>query len=147
MGLFPFTFVPLVIYTIAALFFYDQPFPGASPEAGEPNVIPFWSNTVVDVTLVSGQQWTLSYSDLIVAFAIVLMLFSILRTASTSRMTVLGNMVMVLVLCVYIVMFLVWRDAGTSTFFLLTMIALIDTLSTVSVSLVASHSNVDAVPD
>ncbi|WP_146620091.1 hypothetical protein [Acuticoccus sediminis] len=118
-----------------------------APNAGDPNVIPFWSNTVVDVTLVSGQEWTLSYSDLLVAFAIVLLLFSILRTASKSRMTVLGNMVMVLVLCVYIIMFLSVEFAGTSTFFLLTMVALVDTLSTVSVSLVASHSKVEAVPD
>ncbi|ORE93088.1 hypothetical protein [Acuticoccus yangtzensis] len=145
MGLFPFTLIPLVLYIFAGLFLYQEPL--VAPNAGDPNVIPFWSNTVVDVTLVSGQEWTLSYSDLLVAFAILLMLFSILRTASTNRMTVLGNMVMVLVLCVYIVMFLTVEFAGTSTFFLLTMVALIDTLSTVSISLVASHSTVDAVPD
>ena len=145
MGLFPFTLIPLVLYVLAGLFLYQEPL--VAPNAGDPNIIPFWSNTVVDVTLVSGQEWTLSYSDLLVAFAILLMLFSILRTASKSRMTVLGNMVMVLVLCVYIVMFLTVEFAGTSTFFLLTMVALIDTLQTVSVSLVASHSNVDAVPD
>ncbi|UOM36105.1 hypothetical protein [Acuticoccus sp. I52.16.1] len=127
------------------MFLYQQPL--VAPNAGDPNVIPFWSNTVVDVTLVSGQEWTLSYSDLLIGFAVILLLFSILRTASKSRMTVLGNMVMVLVLCVYIVMFLTVEFAGTSTFFLLTMVALVDTLATVSVSLVSSHSNVEAVPD
>ncbi len=76
----------------------------------------------------------------------VLLLMSILRTASKSRMTVLGNMVMVLVLCIYIVMFLTVDFAATSTFFLLMMIAMVDTLATVSVSLVASHSNVDGRP-
>ncbi|WP_420393629.1 hypothetical protein [Acuticoccus sp.] len=145
MGLFPFTFIPLVLYCIASIFLYDPSNYVVTP--GEPYVHPFWSDAVLGMTLVSGQNWALSYGDLIITVAIVLMLFSILRTASTSRMTVLGNMVMVLVLCVYIVLFLTVDFAGTSTFFILTMIALIDTLATVSVSLVASHSSVDAVPD
>lgn len=145
MGLFPFTAIPIVLYCFAAFFFYDPSNYVATP--GQPYIHPFWSDAVIGATLVSGQNWALSWGDLIICIAVVLLLFSILRTASTNRMTVIGNMVMVLVLCVYIVMFLAVGFAGTSTFFLLTVIALIDTLSTVSVSLVASHSDVDAVPD
>ncbi len=79
--------------------------------------------------------------------AVILLLMSMLRAASSHRGTVLGNMVMVLVLCAYIILFLTVDFAGTSTFFLLTMVALIDTLATVSVSMVASHSSVQAIDD
>ncbi len=46
MGLFPFSLIPLVLYVLAGLFLYQEPI--ITPDAGEANVIPFWSNTVVD---------------------------------------------------------------------------------------------------
>lgn len=145
LGLVPFTFVPLILYVFAAVFLYDQSNYVVAP--GQVALHPFWNEAVLGVTLVSGQNWALSYSDLLLTLAIILLLFSILRTASTSKTTVLGNMVMVITLCVYLILFLTADFAGTSTFFLLTMIALIDTLATVSISMVASHSSVDVVPD
>ena len=145
MGLIPFTLVPLILYVFAALFLYDPS--NYVVEPGQVALHPFWSEAVVSMKLVSGQNWALSYGDLVITIAVILLLFSILRSASTSRTSVLGNMVMVLTLCIYIILFLTVGFAGTSTFFLLTIVALIDTLSTVSISMVASHSSVDAVPD
>ncbi|MBJ3777198.1 hypothetical protein [Acuticoccus mangrovi] len=145
MGLFPFTLIPLVLYTFAAVFLYDHS--NYVVEPGQVALHPFWSKAVISFTLVSGQSWSLSYGDLLVTVAIVLLLLGMLRSASTNRGTVLGNIVMVLVLCVYIILFLTVPFAGTSVFFLLTIVALVDTLSTVSISMVASHSTMDAVPD
>lgn len=145
MGLFPFSIFPLILYVIAAYFLYDHA--NYIVTAGEPLIHPFWNDTVFDMTLVSGQNWALSNGDLIIVISVILLLFSVLRTASHNPMTVLGNIVMVLILCIYIVLFLTVDFAGTSVFFILTIIALVDTLITVSVSLVASHSDVDATHD
>lgn len=145
MGMIPFTLIPLILYAIAAIFVYDHS--NYVVEPGATALHPFWSEAVIGVTLVSGQNWALSYGDLIITIAVVFLLISVLRSASTRATTVLGNMVMVLVLCVYIVLFLTVGFAGTSTFFILMVIALVDTLATVSISMVASHSRIDAVPD
>lgn len=145
MGLFPFSLIPLVLYVLAAIVLYDHA--NYIVEPGEVALHPFWSRAAFDWQLVSGQNWALSYGDALVAFAILLLLVSLLRAASSWRTTVLGNMLGVLVLCVDIVLFLTVEFAGTSTFFLLTMIALVDTLATVALSMVASHSSVDALPD
>ncbi|MCF3936381.1 hypothetical protein L1787_23595 [Acuticoccus sp. M5D2P5] len=145
MGFFPFTIIPLILYVLAALFLYDHA--NYVVEPGQVALHPFWSEAVLSFTLVSGQNWALSYGDLLITIAIVFVLFSLLKTASTSKTTILGNMIMVLVLCVYIILFLTVDFAGTSTFFILTVIALVDTLATVSISMVASHSTMDAVPD
>jgi hypothetical protein len=145
MGLFPFTIIPLLLYVVAGLFFYDSA--NYVVEPGQVALHPFWSEAVIGFTLVSGQNWALSYGDLIVTIAVILLLMSMLRAASSHRGTVLGNMVMVIVLCVYIILFLTVDFCGTSTFFLITMIALIDTLATVSVSMVASHSPVQAIDE
>ena len=145
MGMIPFTLIPLVIYVIAAIFLYDHS--NYIVEPGATALHPFWSEAVIGVQLVSGQNWALSYGDLLISIAVVFLLLSVLRSASTRSTTILGNMVMVLVLCVYIVLFLAVGFAGTSTFFILTIVALVDTLATVSISMVASHSRLDAVPD
>lgn len=141
----PFTLVPLVLYVLAAFFLYPEASVIADP--GESAAHPFWGDTLVSVQLVSGQQWALSWGDALVVLALAFLLFALLRTASKRSMTVIGNMVMVVTLCIYIILFLAADFAGTSTFFLLTIIALVDTLATVSISMVASHSTVEAVPD
>ena len=145
MGMIPFTLVPLVIDGFAALFLYDHS--NYVVEPGQVALHPFWDQVVVGVTLVSGQSWALTYGDLLIVLALIFLLFSVLRAASTTKTTVLGNMVMVLVLCLYIVLFLTVGFAGTSIFFILMIVTLVDTLATVSISMVASHSRMDAVPD
>ncbi|MEM8664116.1 MAG: hypothetical protein AAGF49_08360 [Pseudomonadota bacterium] len=145
MALVPLTLIPLLLYGIAALFLYDQA--NYIVEPGQVALHPFWDQAAVSVTLVSGQNWALTYGDLLISVALILFLLSVLKSTSTGTRAVLSNMVMVLVLCVYIVLFLAADFAGTSVFFILMMIALIDTLATVSVSMIASHSKLDAVPD
>ncbi|WMS42892.1 hypothetical protein RDV64_00370 [Acuticoccus sp. MNP-M23] len=145
MGMIPFTLIPLVLYGFAAIFLYDHS--NYVVEPGQVALHPFWDKVVAGVTLVSGQSWALTYGDLLIVIALMFLLFSMLRSASTTRTTVIGNMVMVLVLCAYIVLFLTVSFAGTSIFFLLMVITLVDTLATVSISMVASHSRMDAVPD
>lgn len=144
-ALVPFTLVPLLIYVVASIFF--SPDATVTAASGQISAPPFWNDTLMSMTLVSGQSWSLSAGDAIVTLALFLLLLALLRTASKRAMTVIGNMVVVVTLCVYIVLFLTMDFAGTSTFFLLTVIALIDTLATVSISMVASHSTVQAVPE
>ncbi|MEM8852802.1 MAG: hypothetical protein AAGD34_03815 [Pseudomonadota bacterium] len=144
MSVIPFTLVPLILYVVAAMFAYEHATYAVDTLNG--SLHPFWSKGLFTVDLVSGQTWALSYGDALVTLAIILMLFNLLRTASIRKTSVLSNMVMVLVLCAYVVTFLVFDFAGTSVFFLLTIIALVDTLATVSMSMVASHSKVEPVP-
>lgn len=145
MGAIPFSFVPLLLYWLAALFLYNDANYVVTP--GEVALHPFWDEAFLSVTLVSGRFWALTNGDAMIVLALFMLLVSLLRSASTRESTVLGNMVMVIVLVVYVVVFLTFGFAGTSLFFILTVIALIDTLATVSISMVASHSRMDAVPD
>jgi hypothetical protein len=145
MGLFPFSLIPLVLYLLAGLFLYSNA--NYVVEPGQVVLHPFWNEAVIGFTLVSGQNWALSHGDVLITIAIVCLLFSMLRSASAHRGTVVGNMIMVLVLCAYIVCFLTVGFCGTSVFFIILMIALIDTLATVSISMVASHSPVHVIEE
>lgn len=145
MAFIPLSAVPLILYVIAALFLYDAPtIPAAT---GDVALHPFWDSAAVIVTLVSGQRWALTYSDCLVIVALTTLLLTTLRAANGRDTTVIGNMLGVLTLCAYIIMFLTLSFAGTSLFFILAVIALVETLTTLSVSMVASHSKVEPVPD
>jgi hypothetical protein len=145
MGAVPLMIIPLILYVIAGLFFYDHA--NYIIETGELALHPFWDEAVADFTLVSGQYFPLTWGNLLIIFALLMLLFSMLISASSFATTVLGNMIIVIVLCAYIVMFLTLDFCGTTVFFILTMISLVDALSSIAISIVASHSRYDAVSD
>jgi len=145
MGAFPLMLIPLAAYVMAAFLAYDAT--AYVPEPGTVALHPFWDEAVASFTLVSGRYWSITWGDLLLLLALALLLVSVLGAASTRSSTVLGNMVRVLVLCVYIVMFLTLDFAGTTVFFLLTAIALAETLATVSVSVVAAQADLEAIPE
>jgi len=136
MAIVPLPVIPLVLYGFAALVLHGGTGPVAG--AGQLAAHPFWDRALVNVTLVSGQSWALTNGTLMVAVGLAALLVSTLRAAAAGRTSVPRTMTAVVVLCVYIVLFLTTGFAGTSVFFLLTVIALTDTLMIVSVSMVAS---------
>lgn len=140
-SLFPLSLLPLLVYNLAAWLLYDP----------SPTVIvddraaydPYWDQFLSIVTLPSEAVFALTYGQAIVLFAVLLLIFSIMRASRTGSNTIIGNMVAVIVLCIYIVEFLAVDSAGTTTFFMLTLIALVDTLASISVGMVAERSDLD----
>ena len=88
-----------------------------------------WTDKVATIHLISGQDWTVSPQDILLAFAIVLLGVEIIKA---TRMGIRGLMDHVLSMILFIVMlveFLLVARAGTSTFFILMVISLVDVLA------------------
>jgi hypothetical protein len=88
-----------------------------------------WTDKVATIHLISGQDWTVSPQDILLAFAIVLLGIEIVKA---TRMGIRGLMDHVLSMILFIVMlveFLLVARAGTSTFFILMVISLVDVLA------------------
>ena len=88
-----------------------------------------WTASIATIHLVSGQDWTVTPEDIIVAFAIVLLGVEVIKA---TRMGIRGLMDHVLSMVLFIVMlveFLLVQRAGTSTFFILMVISLVDVLA------------------
>jgi hypothetical protein len=88
-----------------------------------------WTASVVTIHLISGQDWTVTPEDIILAFAILLLAVEVIKA---TRMGVRGLMDHVLSMILFIVMlveFLLVQRAGTSTFFILMVISLVDVLA------------------
>jgi hypothetical protein len=88
-----------------------------------------WTASIVTIHLISGQDWTVTPEDILLAFAIVLLGVEVIKA---TRMGIRGLMDHVLSMVLFIVMlveFLLVQRAGTSTFFILMVISLVDVLA------------------
>ena len=88
-----------------------------------------WTASVTTIHLISGQDWTVTPEDIILAFAILLLGVEVIKA---TRMGVRGLMDHILSMILFIVMlveFLLVARAGTSTFFILMVISLVDVLA------------------
>ena len=116
---FPFTIVTLVVYNVVILF------SGAN----------VWDNDLITLTLFSGVEWSLTAGDLMVVGGLLILLAEVFRATTIEKKAITNHVVSIVVLLIYAVEFFVVDDAGTSMFFILTMIALIDVLAGVVVTI------------
>ena len=110
---FPLLVIPFAIYNMIAFL---------TPGLG-------WTASVVTIHLISGQDWTVTPEDIILALSIMLLGVEVIKA---TRMGIRGLMDHVLSMVLFIVMlveFLLVARAGTSVFFLLMVISLVDTLA------------------
>jgi hypothetical protein len=110
---FPLLLIPLAIYNIIVFLM-----PGVS--LAEP---------VVKLTLMSGAEWPLTLSDMLLALGIVLLLFEVIKGARPGAKYLTDHLLSLIVFGAAAAEFLLWPRFGTSTYCLLAMLALADFLS------------------
>ena len=104
---FPLLLIPFAIYNMIAFL---------TPGVG-------WTAPVATIHMMSGQDWVLTYEDLLIAFAILLLAVEIMKATRMGMRTIVDHILAMALFIVMLIEFLLVRQAGTSTFFLLTMIA------------------------
>ena len=110
---FPLLLIPLAIYNIIAFLMRDVSF--AAP--------------LVTVPLTSGTAWPVTLSDVLLALGILLLLCEVIKGARPGAKYLTDHLLSLLVLCGAGAEFALLPQFGTSTYFLLTMLALADFLS------------------
>ena len=116
---FPLLIVPLAIYNIMAFLT-----PGVA-----------WDSPLTTISMMSGAQWTITLSDLILVLALVLLFFEIVKATRHTRRSIIDHLLSTLVFIGALVEFLLVRQAGTSLFALLIVICLVDVVGGYSVSI------------
>jgi hypothetical protein len=110
---FPLLLIPLAIYNIIVFLM-----PGVS--LAEP---------VVKLTLMSGAEWPLTLSDMLLALGILLLLAEVIKGARPGAKYLTDHLLSLVVFGGAAAEFFLWPRFGTSTYFLLAMLALVDFLS------------------
>jgi len=127
---FPLLLIPFAVYNIIAFI---------TPGVG-------WTATVTTVHMMSGQDWVLTWEDSIVAFSILLLAIEIVKSTRVGMRTIVDHMLAMLLFIAMLVEFLLVDRAGTSTFFLLTMITVVDVMVGFTVSVRSSQRQVEIEP-
>jgi len=110
---FPLLLVPFAVYNMIAFLT-----PGVS-----------WTAPVTTVHMMSGQDWILTWEDLLIAFSIFLLWIEIIKSTRMGTRSVMDHILAMALFVGMLVEFLLVARAGTSTFFLLMAIALVDVLA------------------
>lgn len=108
------------------------------------NVIGFyapvsWGDEVFNLTMVSGTVWHFDLGNLLVLVALVFLFFEILKSTRTGAASLLDHALSMGVFIFCLIEFLLVPLAATSTYFLLTVIALIDVVAGYSVTITSAR--------
>jgi hypothetical protein len=113
---FPLLLIPLAIYNIIAFLM-----PGVKFE-----------DTLIRLALVSGTEWQVTLSDILVAVGILLLLLEVIKGARPGAKYFTDHLLSLIVFGAAAAEFVLWPKFGTSTYFLLTALSLVDFLSGVA---------------
>lgn len=96
---------------------------------------PQWDVTMFSLPMVSGAEWKMDLSDIVLSFGLFLLFIEILKSTRVGQSSIVDHMLSTLVFIVFLIEFLLIPGAATSTFFILMLMALIDVLAGFSVSI------------
>jgi hypothetical protein len=110
---FPLLLIPLAIYNIIVFLM-----PGVS-----------FTDPLVTLTLMSGAEWTVTLSDVLLTLAILLLLAEVIKGARPGAKYLTDHLLSLIVFGAAAAEFVMWPKFGTSTYFLMTALSLVDFIS------------------
>jgi hypothetical protein len=103
--------------------------------AAGPGGVAVFEQVVWSLGMLSGGTVTLTQGQGLIAFCVVILFLEVVKATRTGFAPVLDHVFSVLLLVVFLVLFIVWQPASTGLFALLTLMALIDVLAGLWISL------------
>jgi hypothetical protein len=110
---FPLLLIPLAIYNIIVFLM-----PGVS-----------FTDPLVKLTLMSGAEWPLTLSDVLLALGILLLMCEVIKGARPGAKFLTDHLLSLIVFGAAAAEFVLWSKFGTSTYFLLVALSMVDFLS------------------
>jgi hypothetical protein len=107
---FPLLLIPLAIYNIIVFLM-----PGVS-----------LSDPLVKLTLMSGVEWPVTLRDILLALAALMLMFEVIKGARPGAKYLTDHLLSLIVTGAAAAEFVLWKQFGTPTYFLLTLLSLVD---------------------
>ena len=110
---FPLLLIPLAIYNIIVFLMPDVSF----------------TDPLVKLTLMSGAEWAVTLSDVLLTLAILLLLAEVIKGARPGAKYLTDHLLSLIVFGAAAAEFVLWPKFATSTYFLMTALSLVDFIS------------------
>jgi hypothetical protein len=117
-GNFPLIVVSFAIYNMVAFL---------TPGVG-------WGDNLYTIPMMSGAEWRITMGDALIALSVVFLFFEMVKASRPGSHSIVDHLLSTLVFVAALVEFLLVREAGTSVFAILLLIALVDVIGGWSVS-------------
>lgn len=98
--------------------------------------------SVFSARLMSGAQLVITVGDMFVLVGLVALFLEITASVKTSMDTVVDHAISMLVFVVFLIQFIVFSKAGSATFLILTMMALLDVIAGFTISLSTARRDI-----
>jgi len=95
------------------------------------------------VPMASGVEWVVSFGDVMVLLALLLLFIELLKSTSTGTAAIFNHALSMLVFIICLVEFLLHPAFATSTFFVILVMALLDVLAGVVVTIISARRDVE----
>ncbi len=125
----PLLIIPFVLYNILALTLM-----GWNP-AG-------WSTQLFTIPMVSNVTWSLTWSDVLLVVGLICLFFEVIKSTNTGRNSVIEHMASTALFVVFLIEFLLFAPAASSTFFILMVMALVDVVAGFTISITGAGRDV-----
>jgi hypothetical protein len=109
---FPLLIIPFAIYNMIAFLT-----PGVN-----------WTDAVASFSLMSGASWSVTTEDILLTLGVLLLPLEIYKATKVGVRSVVDHILSMALFIAMLIEFLLVRQAGTSTFFILMMISVVDVL-------------------
>lgn len=118
----PLMILPLIAYNVLVF----------SPVGGDVAVL---DAQLLSVSMMSGAQWTMQVSDVVIVASLLLLFVEVLKATRTASWSLIDHLLSALVFVAFLVEFLLVPQAATDLFFILTVIAFVDLIAGFSVAI------------
>jgi hypothetical protein len=132
---FPLLALPVLVYNLVALTLVG----GFASQVASSKFTP----PLFTVSMTSGSPWPVSLSDLLLAGALVVLFIELLKSTTSRRIAIINHSLSMILFIVCLVEFLLAPAFATSTFFLMTLMVLLDVLAGFIVTIVAARRDID----
>jgi hypothetical protein len=141
---FPLLALSILAYNILVLIVGGGPVVLADGTATDAMAV--FMNKGIGITLFSGVQWKFTIGDLFIVISLILLFVEILKSTVTTANSIANHSLSLLVGIVGLIEFLMFKGFGTSPFFLVIVMCVIDVIAGFSITIVASKRDFGVAP-
>lgn len=134
--LFPLLIIPVLIYNIIGIL-------GSGGADGAKAVQMGMANAALTLSMPSSAVWVVSWGEILVLIALFLLFVELLKSTGTGTMEIFNHGLSLVVFIICLIEFLLNPWCATSTFFMIMVMSLLDTLAGMIVTIVSARRDVE----
>jgi len=142
-NVFPLILIPVLTYNIWA---FSASMGGGDAAAVGAHILGELENfqsPILNIPMASGARWVLTMGDSIILMSIILLFIELLKSTSTGTAAIFNHALSMLVFIICLVEFLLHPAFATSVFFIIMIMALLDVLAGVVVTIISARRDVE----